>query len=82
MVKFKTPFGKPPKLVAALNKIEFGCGRDLRVKTEVAVSKEGGEWSMNSDGNVHQYVTACSWIAFDAVSSMSFCFCVRKVTSC
>ena len=78
--KFGKPFSKPPRLVAALNKIEFGCGRDLRVKTEVKVGNEGVDWSMNSDGNVHQYTTACSYIAFDAVSRiLDLCYRVGNV---
>ncbi|KAL8786296.1 MAG: hypothetical protein Q9213_002891, partial [Squamulea squamosa] len=64
--KFEKKFAKPPRLVAALSKLEFGYYRDIRVRTKTEVSEEGVKWSMDSDGDVHQYVTRCSFIAFDA----------------
>ena len=69
--KFNHPFAKPPRLVAGLDKFEFGCGRDLRVTTSTKATAEGVEWSMNSVGNTHQYITACSFIAFDSVSPLT-----------
>lgn len=69
--KFERPFGdnKVPRFVCGLNKIEFGCGRDLKVQTTTEMGKEGFIWSMNSEGNTHQYITAASWIAFDPVGA-------------
>ncbi|KAL8733468.1 MAG: hypothetical protein Q9166_002094 [cf. Caloplaca sp. 2 TL-2023] len=66
--KFKEPFLKPPRLVAALKKLEFGCGRDLRVMIDTDATTEGINWKMNSSGNAHPYITAWSYIAFDPVS--------------
>ena len=68
--KFAKAFAKPPRLVAGLNKIEFGCGRDLTVATITTATEEGVKWSMNSRGNTHQYISACSYIAFDPVCSL------------
>ena len=72
--KFTTPFAEQPKVVAALNKFEYGCGRDLTLQTTIKVSAEGLDWSMNSTGDTHQYITSCSYIAFDAVSLRSVSF--------
>ena len=66
--RFGTPFKKPPKFVAALSKFEFGCGRNITVTTTTKVNEKGVEWSMDSSGDTHQYITACSYIAFDPVS--------------
>ncbi|KAG8525648.1 uncharacterized protein KY384_000408 [Bacidia gigantensis] len=68
--KFEKKFRKPPRLVAALSKLEFGYYRDIRVRTTTEASEEGVRWSMDSDGDVHQYITRCSYIAFDAVSDL------------
>lgn len=68
--KFEKKFGegKVPRFVAGLNKIEFGCGRDLKVETTTEVGVEGVKWSLNSAGNAHPYIMGAGWIAFDPVS--------------
>ncbi len=52
---------------AGLNKVEFGCRRDLEVETTMEVTVEGVKWSLNSAGDAHPYIMGTSWIAFDPV---------------
>lgn len=59
---------KIPRFIAGLNKIEFGCGRDLKVETTTEVRVEGVKWSLISAGNAHPYIIGAGWIAFDPVS--------------
>ena len=65
---FAQPFAKPPRVVAALSEFEYGCGRNITLDTSAKVSEKGIEWSMNSSGDSHQYITGCSYVAFDPVS--------------
>ena len=65
---FGKAFAKPPRVVAALTKFEYGCGRNITLDTKTKVSEKGIEWSMNSSGDSHQYITACAYVAFDPVS--------------
>ena len=67
-VKFEKGFSKVPRVVAALNMLEFGYWRDMNVQTETEATEEGVRWRMESEGNAHPYGTRCGWIAFDAVS--------------
>ena len=69
---FAQPFAKPPRVVAALSKFEYGCGRNITLATTTKVSEKGIEWNMNSSGDSHQYITGCSYVAFDPVSCWTF----------
>ncbi len=58
--KFEEKFGerKVPRFVAGLNKVEYGCGRDLKVETTTEVRVEGVKWRLNNAGDAHPYVMA------------------------